>query len=120
MLTVEKYIDNVVKVIQGELSCNELLKLTNKKCSEFNCDTCKKYLKDWLLSEYKKPEVNWSMVKRDSLIVVWDKDTPHTKFLRYFKGIDNDGKIEAYTSGCTSRTSFGVFETWDFAELAEE
>lgn len=120
MLNFEKYIDETLDVIVRDKSCGYLLKIAGKRCLGFDCTNCKEYLKDWLLSEYKKPEVDWSMVKKDSLIIVWDKNTPHTKFLRYFKGIDNDRKIEAYTSGCTSRTSFGVFETWDFAELVEE
>lgn len=117
MLTIEKYIDNVMKVIQGELSCNELLKLTNKKCSDFNCDTCKEYLKNWLLSEYKKPEVDWNKIPIDTKIIVWDN--PEYKYKRYFAGI-KDNEIITYSDGRSSWTSLGEFETWEFAELVEE
>ena len=114
MLTVEKYIDNVIKVIQGELSCNELLKLTNKNCSDFKCDACKEYLKKWLLSEYK---VDWSKVPIDTKIIVWDN--PESKYKRYFAGIKNN-EIITYSDGRSSWTSEDDLEYWDFAELVEE
>ena len=119
MLNIERNIDKLVGVMQDSNDCSDFLKLAGEQCSKVSCDECKKILKEWLLSKCKEPEFDWSKIKKDTKILVWNGIGRH-KHLSYFKGVSTEGKIQAYKNGTTSWSSQGKYDEWDFAELVEE
>lgn len=119
MLNVEKIIDDIVNTIQSTNHCEEYLDLIGKNCKELLCDECAEILKEWLLSEYKKPVTDWNNVEKDTKICVWNGNLSAIKFHRYFAGI-KDNKILTYPNGTTSWTYFDKLEVWDNAELVKE
>ena len=119
MLNIEREIDKLVDVMQYSDNCSAFLKLTGEQCNKILCNECKQILKEWLLSEYKKPVVDWTKIKKDTKICVWNGNLTAIKFHRYFAGI-KDNKILTYPKGTTSWSYFDNLEVWDNAELVEE
>ena len=119
MLNVEREIVKLVNLIQDSDNCSAFLKLAGERCNEISCEKCRKILKEWLLSEYKKPVPNWNEIKKDTKICVWNGNLSAIKFHRYFAGI-KDNKILTYPKGTTSWSYFDELEVWDNAELVEE
>ena len=85
MLNIEKYKDKLVELcvididrlalIQGQPRiCNSSL-LCNECLFNNNIDFCSGEALNWLFSEYKEPEVDWSKVKVDTPIYVRDCET---------------------------------------------
>lgn len=79
----------------------------------------------WLDEEYiepPKPEVDWSKVPVDTLVMVKDFEREEW-VLRYFKGIDKDceeSKYMTWIAGATSKTAYGFNEYWNYCELVED
>lgn len=129
MLNIEKYKDKLVELcvididrlalIQGQPRiCNSSL-LCNECLFNNNLDFCSDEALNWLFSEYKEPEVDWSKVKVDTPILVRNYESGDwTK--RYFAKFV-DGKVYAWDDGGTSFTvkSEDSCCHWNYAKLAE-
>lgn len=129
MLNIEKYKDKLIKL--GVIDINKLAIKDGVpyRCSGDSCDDCdfKNSEKgcyicgctDWLFSEYKEPEINWSKVKVDTPILVRnneDKEWVNRYFAKFA-----DGKVYAWVSGATSWTVDDEYDVtfWKYAKLAE-
>ena len=129
MLNIEKYKEMLIdtKVIN-------IAKLTviNDKpvaCREYHCGECnfgKKgdcksgpYVEEWLFSEYKEPEVDWSKVKVDTPILV--KTTEGKEWVRRYFAKYKNGEVYAGCDGATSWTADNEYDVnpWKYAKLAE-
>lgn len=128
MLNIEYYKDKLVELcvididrlalIQGQPRiCNSSL-LCNECLFNNNIDFCSGEALNWLFSEYKEPEVDWSKVKVDTPIYVRCSDDE--KWVpRYFAKFE-DGRVYAWSDGTTSFTTpiAGAVD-WEYAKLAE-
>lgn len=129
MLNIEYYKDKLVELcvididrlalIQGQPRiCNSSL-LCNECLFNNNIDFCSGEALNWLFSEYKEPEVDWSKVKVDTPILV--KDTKDGEWIkRYFAKFEG-GQIYAWGDGATSWTANDECDAtyWKYAKLAE-
>lgn len=94
-------------------------------CGFLTCETCSKMFAFWLEEEYvepPKPEVDWSKVPVDTLVMVKDFEGEEW-VLRYFKGIDEnceESKYMTWIAGSTSKTAYGFTEYWNYCELVED
>lgn len=124
MLNIEKYKEELENI--GVINPNGLAVIDGKpvECSEYHCDECdfggkkgcEPYLEEWLFSEYKEPEIDWSKVKVDTPIMV--KNTEDGEWTnRYFAKFE-DGIVYTWGGGTTSWTARGE-SPWDCAKLAE-
>lgn len=98
------------------------------RCCETNCSDCDFYgceegcdtlACDWLLQEYKEPEIDWSKVKVDTPILV--KDILKSGWIkRYFAKYEN-GRVYAWKEGKTSWSAVNEQDvnSWKYAKLAE-
>ena len=115
MLNFEKSIDKIVELIQKNCRCEDFLHLTNTRYNQVSCEECGNILKEWLLSEYREPEIDWANVPIDTPILVWDCDEDDKR--RYYFAAFLDGKIYAWKNGATSWSAKGQID-WEHAELA--
>lgn len=124
MLNIEKYKDELIGM--GVINIMNLAKVNNKltncvrvgcsKC-DFSTRKCGEQTKEWLFSEYKEPEVDWSKVKVDTPILV--KNTEEGEWQkRHFAGFKY-GKVCAWLNGTTSWTANSNMNSWKYAKLAE-
>ena len=129
MLNIEKYKDKLVELcvididrlalIQGQPRiCNSSL-LCNECLFNNNLDFCSDEALNWLFSEYKEPEVDWSKVEVDTPILVRnneDKEWVNRYFAKFA-----DGKVYGWVSGATSWTVDDEYDVtfWKYAKLAE-
>lgn len=129
MLNIEYYKDKLVELcvididrlalIQGQPHiCN-----TSMLCDEClfnnNIDFCSGEALNWLFSEYKEPEVDWSKVKVDTPILV--KDILKSEWIkRYFAKYEN-GRVYVWKEGKTSWSAVNELDvnSWKYAKLAE-
>lgn len=131
MLNIEKYKEELENI--GVLNPNKLAVIDGKPCmcQEAECNMCELrseesccfYRTDnWLFSEYKEPEVDWSKVKVDTPILVSEDAKEWNK--RYFAKFEN-GVVWSF---CDGRTSWSArknnitrndFISWKYAKLAE-
>lgn len=127
MLNIEKYKEMLID--KKIIDINKLAVVNDKpvNCSQLyicdKCDfggnkSCEPYLEEWLFSEYKEPEVDWSKVEVDTPILV--KGTEEGDWRkRYFSKYKN-GQVYAWHDGLTSWTAIGGCErSWKYAKLAE-
>lgn len=127
MLNIEKYKEMLIDM--EIIDVNKLAVVNDKpvKCTDlYKCDecnfgkkkSCTEYIEDWLFSEYKEPEVDWSKVKVDTPILVRNYGIKWSK--RYFAKFV-DGKVYAWCGGATSWTADGEGDmtSWNYAKLAE-
>ena len=129
MLNIEKYKDKLVELcvididrlalIQGQPRiCNSSL-LCNECLFNNNIDFCSGEALNWLFSECKEPEVDWSKVKVDTPILVRESEqNPWLKrHFAKFKG----GEVYAFPGGVTSWTMDDeeAICSWKYAKLAE-
>lgn len=129
MLNIEKYKDKLVELcvididrlalIQGQPRiCNSSL-LCNECLFNNNLDFCSDEALNWLFSEYKEPEVDWSKVKVDTPILV--KDILKSEWIkRYFAKYEN-GRVYVWKEGKTSWSAVNEHDvnSWKYAKLAE-
>lgn len=129
MLNIEYYKDELVELcvididrlalIQGQPRiCNSSL-LCNECLFNNNLDFCSDEALNWLFSEYKEPEVDWSKVKVDTPILV--KDILKSEWIkRYFAKYEN-GRVYAWKEGKTSWSAVNEHNVnfWKYAKLAE-
>ena len=129
MLNIEKYKDKLVELcvtdidrlalIQGQPRiCNSSL-LCNECLFNNNLDFCSDEALNWLFSECKEPEVDWSKVKVDTPILV--KDILKSEWIkRYFAKYEN-GRVYVWKEGKTSWSAVNEHDvnSWKYAKLAE-
>ena len=122
MKNYEKYKDEIRKY-NGNEFCVDFVQphiLKENGCASINCEACFMYQMIWLLEDYeepKEPEVDWSKVEVDTLILV--RDFEESDWLkRYFAKYEN-GKVYAWGNGCTSRTADNMY-AWSYTKLAED
>lgn len=96
-----------------------LMEQANITEEEFYKESCRKNILKWLLSEYKKPEVDWSKVKVDTPILVRNTEKEEWQ-KRHFARFKN-GKVYAWYDGLTSWSTAGEDDvnSWKYAKLAE-
>ena len=127
MLNIEKYKDKLENL--GVLNPDALAVIDGKPCmcQETECDMCELYNAEscyvyrdnWLFSEYKEPEIDWSKVKVDTPILV--KDILKSEWIkRYFAKYEN-GRVYAWKEGKTSWSAVNEHNvnSWKYAKLAE-
>ena len=129
MLNIEKFYDELrelkvmplcFSLIDGRLeACTVQCACCQFDKGEPECD---KNRKNWLFSEYKEPEVDWSKVKVDTPILVSEDAKEWNK--RYFAKFEN-GFVWSF---CDGRTSWSARKnntirkdtiSWEYAKLAE-
>lgn len=103
-------IDGRLEACTGQCACCQFDK-GEPDCAE-NC-------KEWLFSEYKESEVDWSKVKVDTPILVRDSEKAAWE-RRYFARFE-DGEVSAWNGGLTSWTADDEENAcfWKYAKLAE-
>lgn len=128
MLNIEKYKEELENI--GVINPNGLAVIDGKPCmcQEAECNMCELrseesccfYKTDnWLFSEYKEPEVDWSKVKVDTPILV--KDILKSEWIkRYFAKYEN-GRVYVWKEGKTSWSAVNEHNVnfWKYAKLAE-
>lgn len=127
MLNIEYYKKKLVKLgiinldklalVQGQPHICDDTKCT--ECLFIHTFSCSDEALNWLLTEYKEPEVDWSKVKVDTPILVRnneDKEWVNRYFAKFA-----DGKVYAWVSGATSWTVDDEYDVtfWKYAKLAE-
>ena len=129
MLNIEYYKDKLIEL--GIINPNKLAVIEEQPriCNvNVMCDEClfNKYgfscysdALNWLFSEYKKPEVDWSKVKVDTPILVKDMEEEEWTNRYFAKFVD--GKVYAWMGGATSWTADSEYRmnSWNYAKLAE-
>lgn len=94
-------------------------------CEMGDCRACLIRFTLWLDEEDiepPKPEVDWSKVPVDTLVMVRDREDQEWT-LMYFKGLDDEGYInrfQTWADGATSKTAYGVYKNWTYCELVED
>ena len=117
MKNYEKYAEKI-REYKGDSFCADFVKpniLKSDHC-ESDCTKCRMLQAIWLLEDYKEPEVDWSKVEVDTPILV--KTCEDGEWLKKYFAKYEDGRVYAWTSGCTSWTT-GHMTAWNFAKLAE-
>lgn len=126
MLNIEKYRDELIKM--GVIDTKEIAIRDGKPrlccfgccgCDNLSEEDCRKQTEDWLFSEYKEPEIDWSKVKVDTPILV--KDILKSEWIkRYFAKYEN-GRVYVWKEGKTSWSAVNELDvnSWKYAKLAE-
>lgn len=128
MLNIEKYKEELENI--GVINPNGLAVIDGKPCmcQETECNMCELrseesrciYRTDnWLFSEYKEPEVDWSKVKVDTPILV--RDILKSEWIkRYFAKYENE-RVYVWKEGKTSWSAVNEHDVnfWKYAKLAE-
>lgn len=125
MLNIEKYRDELIKM--GIIDTKKIaIRYGKLSLCCFGCcgcdiskEDCGKQAEDWLFSEYKEPEVDWSKVKVDTPILVRDKKEGEW-IKRYFAKYEN-GRVYVWKEGKTSWSAVNEHDvnSWKYAKLAE-
>ena len=127
MLNIETYMNELIQMGVFKIQDISVRKGKLGKCNAHRCASCdfsgkfscQKKVKEWLFSEYKEPEVDWSKVKVDTPILVRDFEKAAWE-RRYFAGF-KDGEVYAWNGGLTSWTTDDEKNVciWKYAKLAE-
>ena len=118
MKNYEKYAKKI-REYKGSDFCDDFVKpyiLKSDSCSNLSCDVCHMRKMLWLLEEYEEPEIDWSKVAVDTLILVRDNENGIWK-RRYFAKYVNR-VVYTWSDGRTSWTTSGT-NAWKYAKLAE-
>ena len=118
MKNYEKYADEI-REYKGDSFCADFVKpniLKSDHC-ESDCTKCRMLQAIWLMEEYEEPEIDWSKVPVDTPILVKfveDEEWEERHFAKY-----ENGKVYAWSDGCTSWSTRGHMIAWRYAKLAE-
>ena len=129
MLNIEKYKEELENI--GVINPDKLAVIDGKPCmcQETECNMCElrsvesccvDRTDNWLFSEYKEQEVDWSKVEVDTPILV--RNTEKEEWQKRHFAKDEDGKVYTWDDGMTSWTANGEEDditSWDYAKLAE-
>lgn len=119
MTNFEKYKNKITDIVEQ----GDAFALVNEKivpCSGTPCEKCKFFIAckdrklDWLSSEYKEPQIDWSKVPVDTKILVRDSDED-VWLKRHFAKYEDD-MVYAWADGQTSYTA-GASILWEYAKL---
>ena len=123
MKNYEKYKDKIYSH-NGEHFCHDFVRPIILEVDECDgrCTRCNLIQAMWLMSEYtepEEPEVDWSKVEVDALILVRDSKKEEWN-KRYFARYEN-GALYAWGDGRASWTAYDNSDvtSWEYAELAE-
>lgn len=122
MKNYEKYAEKI-REYDGSNFCDDfiipnILK-SNVLCSDTDCKSCQMLCMIWLLEDYKEPETDWSKVEVDTPILVRNDENEDEEWVkRHFAKYEN-GKVYAWSDGCTSWSTEGHMVIWEYAKLAE-
>lgn len=128
MLNIEYYKDKSVEL--GVIDPDRLAVISEQLqvCETVHCceclfnpsgSLCSVDALNWLFTEYKEPEVDWSKVKVDTPILV--KDILKSEWIkRYFAKYEN-GRVYVWKEGKTSWSAVNEHDVnfWKYAKLAE-
>ena len=123
MKNYEKYADEI-REYKGTHFCRDFIEqhiLKSDDCYNVGCARCKMLQMIWLMEEYeepKEPEIDWSKVEVDTPILVKfveDEEWEERHFAKY-----ENGKVYAWSDGCTSWSTRGHMVAWKYAKLAED
>lgn len=122
MKNKEKYFDKIIdSIFDGE--CDEFIEPyvlipNGVKCSEVDCDTCRRMAKEFFEKEYEEPKICWEKVEVDTPILVRGNETS-AWIKRHFAKYEN-GMVFAWDLGKTSYTAgkYGC-SRWNYAKLYE-
>jgi hypothetical protein len=126
MLNIEKYRDELIKM--GIIDTKKIAIRYGKLslccfgccgCDNLSKEDCGKQAEDWLFSEYKEPEIDWSKVKVDTPILV--RDYEGSEWIKRYFAKFADGIVYTWQGGTTSWTASGEYNviSWKYAKLAE-
>ena len=128
MLNIEYYKDKLVEL--GVIDPDRLAVISEQLqvCETVHCceclfnpygSLCSVDALNWLFSEYKEPEVDWSKVKVDTPI--WVRDDEDGSWMRRYFAKFVDGKVYAWMDGATSWSANSEYNvnSWKYAKLAE-
>ena len=121
MTNYEKYAD-IINNFKGTGNfCEEfvepyILKISDCYDAGVHCGACHLRQAAWLFEEYKEPEVDWSKVEVDTLILVREHEDD-VWIRRYFAEFE-DGVVYAWVDGRTSWTTSGT-TAWKYAKLPD-
>lgn len=110
--------ESTIAISKGEIrSCSDT---KCKECLFSGHSHCSIPMAQWLMSEYKEPQTDWSKVPVDTPILVRDNEDCIWQ-RRYFAKYEN-GKVYTWADGRTSWSAFSQDDClhWDYAKLAEE
>lgn len=130
MLNKEKYKEKIWDYILKHGQMPAITKGGFKSCQTVHCCndgcvfyrahlTCEEGLIEWLNSEYKEPETNWTKVPVDTAVIVSNDE--ETWYNRYFARYKNN-KVNTWSFGNTSWSAEdgSDFVSWAYAKLANE
>lgn len=124
MTNYEKYKDEIIDLISSGVGLAvkdgkpvDCIGCLCKECIEKGSHNCGNKIKEWLNSEYEKPQVDWSKVAVDTPIIVnneFDIGPRKRHFAEY-----RNGDVYAWEDGRTSYTTKEMTK-WECARLVEE
>lgn len=125
MTNKEKYEKEILDIfcetfMHPALTKEGLVKCDTAECADclFRAIDCEDYFQQWLESEYKEPEIDWTKVPVDTKIYV--RDSEDMGWLRRYFHSYSKGKINAFEGGSTSWSATpNNYSTWDLADIAD-
>ena len=128
MLNKEKYAKEILDIVCQDGTKPAVIDNIPIRCTDVSdCHDCKFYASnncndaflEWVNSEYKEPEIDWSKVPVDTPIYVWD-DNDNRTYKRHFAGYDKvNNMIIAFDNGGTSWSSGATTIRWIHAKIKE-
>ena len=127
MTNKEKYTKEILDILCETITHPALTKEGLRECDKTECSDClfsqmkecEYCFRQWLKSEYKEPEIDWTKVPVDTEILV--RDLGSVGWLRKHFHSYSEGKINAFSGGRTSwsANSLNDYTTWRFAEIPD-
>lgn len=129
MINYEKQKTEIDTIIERGI-CIAVNKSTKKVvlCSEIACAECLFFksgsagcgvrMMEWLVAEYKEPEVDWSSVPIDTPVLI--SGDGKEWYRRYFSGVDENGQPTVFACGGTLWSSKDYDEnerTWNVKHI---
>ena len=115
-----EYLEKLIEIVNEETCC-EHIDCENCKYHDISCVSTRKIANIGAENHIKsvmmfgtKPEIDWTEVKRDTLIEV--KNNPRGKWCKRYFAMCEYGKVYAYLDGCTSKTTNQI-SPWEYARL---
>ena len=130
MTNKEKYLETlaniaiehgIVALLNGmPMDCNSISCIDCDFCNDEENESCfyyKRQVHDWANAEYVEPQVDWTLIPIDTLILVRN-NVDEDWIKRYFAGVENN-KVYTWTNGTTSKSTpnIRIWESWKYATL---
>lgn len=126
MTNKEKYEKEILDIfcetlMHPALTKEGLVKCDTAECADclFRAIDCEDYFQQWLESEYKEPEIDWTKVPENTRILVRDRDD--NPWINAHFAYYRNGHVFAFPYG---RTSWTIAQDmticpWNCAEIAD-